>query len=411
EVAKFLFVFYLASEFSGGWNKKKLFISAGFALGILLVLMYQRDLGAALIFFVTYLIVLYCVTGKFTLFLGGVGFLAAAALLAYNIFGHVKARAAGWLDPWADPSDGGYQILQSLFAITTFGFLGAGLGQGVPNRIPVVEKDMIFAAICEELGGIFGIALIALYLVFIILGIKVALRGRNLFTTMLAVGFTSILGFQFFLIIGGVTGFLPLTGVTMPFVSYGGTSMVVSLITAGIIQWLYMVRMPENEYDGLDATEDALQNIPVCSYDGFSDDYDEYFEDEEYEEYQEYEDDDLGEEFYEDSFDEYETKVFLGLKKEESYIRNKEKIYNFEKDEEYSEYRNSEYEVSEYEVSEYGENAFYIEKRTPVFSYHFEEDEDTKEENSADAEIKCEFARGEDLNEFPPERKGDAWDE
>lgn len=238
EVVKFLFVFYLASKFKERFSIADVLGTGLVTLGIVGSMVYQKDLGGALIFFVVYVIMLYCATGRFFWLAGGFGLLIGAAFAAFKLFYHVKVRMQTWLDPWQDPSGGGYQVLQSVFAIASWGFLGRGLGRGIPQKIPVVERDFIFSAICEEFGSFFGICIIVLFITFFYMGIKIALRGRKSFNVGLALGFTVLISFQFFLIIGGVIKFIPLTGVTMPFISYGGTSVVVSILIAGILQWL-----------------------------------------------------------------------------------------------------------------------------------------------------------------------------
>ena len=212
--------------------------SAIVAAGIVGSMVYQKDLGGALIFFVVYFIVLYCATGRIFWILSGGVLLLGAGAASFKLFYHVKVRIQTWINPWKDPSGGGYQVLQSLFAIASWGFLGSGLGRGMPGKIPVVERDFIFSAICEEFGAFFGICIIVLFATLFIMGIRIALKGDKHFNILLALGFTVLIGFQFFLIVGGVIKLIPLTGVTMPFISYGGTSVIVSLVIVGILQWV-----------------------------------------------------------------------------------------------------------------------------------------------------------------------------
>jgi len=161
-------------------------------------------------------------------------------MVAYRLFGHVRIRIAIWQDPWADVHGIGHQVVQSLFAISTWGLLGSGLTLGMPNRIPVVARDMMFAAICEELGSLFGIGIIGVYIMIFYRGAHIALRCKRKYYSLLAVGFTSMMAFQTFLILGGTINLIPLTGVTLPFVSYGGSSVLVSSLMIGIIQWIFM---------------------------------------------------------------------------------------------------------------------------------------------------------------------------
>lgn len=239
EIVKFLFVFYLASVFKEKMNIVKLIEPGIFSAVFILLLVYQRDLGGALIFFMTFLVMMYISTGSELLIALGIGAFSAACVLAYKLFNHVRVRVLIFLDPWTDYYGTGNQIINSLFAIGTFGLIGAGLGRGMPLKIPVVKTDFIFAAICEEFGGIFALCLLAIFVVIYYRGVHISLRTENSYYSLLVAGFTAMLAFQTFLIIGGVIKFIPLTGVTFPFVSYGGSSMIVCTMMVGIIQWLY----------------------------------------------------------------------------------------------------------------------------------------------------------------------------
>ena len=161
---------------------------------------------------------------------------AGAAVAGYFMFSHVKRRVAVWLDPWKDYSNAGYQIIQSLMAIASGGLFGMGLGLGSPTIIPVYHTDFIFAVICEQFGLIFGLCVLLMYVAIIWRGATVAMAARNRFHALLAMGCTALIGLQAFVIIGGVLKLIPLTGVTMPFVSYGGTSLVSSLCLTGLLQ-------------------------------------------------------------------------------------------------------------------------------------------------------------------------------
>lgn len=238
EIVKFLFVFYLASVFRKRVELKELMVTGILSAGICILLVFQKDLGSALIFFLTYMTMLYIATSNELLFLGGFGAFSVASVFAYNLFGHVRVRVSAWKNPWADIDSGGYQIVQSLLAIGTGGLFGSGLTKGLPLSIPVVSKDFIFAAICEEFGAIFGICLIGIFLLLLARGMIISLKNERRFYSLIAAGFTSMMAYQAFLIVGGVIKLIPLTGVTLPFVSYGGSSVVVSIITIGIIQWL-----------------------------------------------------------------------------------------------------------------------------------------------------------------------------
>jgi cell division protein FtsW (lipid II flippase) len=236
EIAKFFFIFYLSAVLSEPGKTVKLAASAAASCCFALILALQRDLGGALIFSMTYLVMVYIATGKAWLFFCGLAAGGAASFLAYHIFAHVQTRIFAWLNPWSDPYDKGLQILQSLFAIGTWGLLGSGLTRGAPAFVPVAESDFIFSAICEEFGGLFGLCLIAVFIMIFYRGVNIALRSEMPYFSLLAAGFTSLFAFQTFLILGGVIKFIPLTGVTLPFVSAGGSSVIVSIVMISILQ-------------------------------------------------------------------------------------------------------------------------------------------------------------------------------
>ncbi|MBM6876630.1 FtsW/RodA/SpoVE family cell cycle protein [Anaerotignum lactatifermentans] len=238
EIAKFLFVFYLASVFRKRVELREFLITAVLSAGVVALLVLQKDLGSALIFFMTYMAMLYIATSNEILVLLGMGSASLASVIAYKLFSHVRVRVAAWRDPWADIDSGGYQIVTSLFAITTYGLFGSGLTKGMPVSIPVVESDCIFAAICEEMGVLFGAGIICIFIMILYRGIRITLDCTRRYYSLLAVGVIVMLSFQAFLIIGGVIKLIPLTGVTLPLVSYGGSSVLVSLMMMGILQWV-----------------------------------------------------------------------------------------------------------------------------------------------------------------------------
>lgn len=207
-----------------------------FAVSCLGVLMLQKDLGTALMYYGTTLMLFYASSGN--LFLTGLGLAggAGAAVMGYKMFAHVKKRVAIWLNPWSDYENSGFQIVQSLMAIASGGLFGVGLGLGSPKTIPVYYTDFIFAVICEQFGLIFGLCVLLMYVAIIWRGATTAMAARTSFHGLLAMGCTVMLGLQTFVIIGGVIKMIPLTGVTMPFVSYGGTSLVSSLCLVGLLQ-------------------------------------------------------------------------------------------------------------------------------------------------------------------------------
>ena len=179
--------------------------------------------------------------------IAGVSAGSAASVIAYYLFGHVKVRVTAWKDPFAAYDSGGYQVAQSLFAIGTGGWLGMGLCQGQPDTIPVAAEDFIFSAIAEELGIIFALCLTLICLSCYVMFLNIAMQLRDPFYKLVALGLGTCYIFQVFLTIGGVTKFIPSTGVTLPLVSYGGSSLLSTLIMFAIIQGLYILREDEEE--------------------------------------------------------------------------------------------------------------------------------------------------------------------
>lgn len=257
EIAKFLFVFYLASVFRKRVEWKQFLTTGILSAGLVLLLVLQKDLGSALIFFMTYMVMLYIATSNEFLFFLGMGAASVAATGAYKLFSHVRVRVAAWQNPWADIDAGGYQIVSSLFAITTWGLFGSGLTKGMPRSIPVVESDMIFAAICEEFGVIFGAGVIGIFIMILYRGVRIALDCNRRYYSILAAGVTTMISFQAFVILGGVIKLIPLTGVTLPFVSYGGSSVLVSLMMIGLLQWVcvYCEQHSQQDQEQLRAME------------------------------------------------------------------------------------------------------------------------------------------------------------
>ncbi|HPB45882.1 MAG TPA: FtsW/RodA/SpoVE family cell cycle protein [Microthrixaceae bacterium] len=192
----------------------------------LVVMVFERDLGSALLFFALFMSVLWIASGRISYVAIGSMLFAVGAVFAWNSFGHVRTRVDVWLNPWDDVLDSGYQIAQATYAFAWGGVTGVGFGQGFGNRVPVAESDFIFAIMGEELGLLGTTAVIVLFLTIIGSGFRIAMRSTNPFNKLLAVGLTTLIGFQSFIIMAGVTRLLPLTGLTLPFVSYGGSSLV-----------------------------------------------------------------------------------------------------------------------------------------------------------------------------------------
>ena len=238
EVIKLTFVFFMASLLAREVTFKKV---------VLATVVAGLHLGSAVIFFAASLVLIYVSTRKPAYLCIGIAGGTAGAVVAYHLFGHVRQRVSAWKDPMAVYQNEGYQIVQSLFAIGTGGWFGMGLCQGSPEKIPVVKNDFIFSAICEELGGIFAICLIFVCMSFFLTIVEIALQIKNPFYKLIAIGLGAEYAFQVFLTIGGATKFIPMTGVTLPLVSYGGSSIMCMILMIAIIQGLYIYREDEDE--------------------------------------------------------------------------------------------------------------------------------------------------------------------
>ncbi len=251
EIAKILIVLFLAAYLAE--NREVLSVSTRRVLGIwlpparhlgpllamwaisLFIMVGEKDLGSSLLFFGMFLLIVYVATGRSAYVIVGLGLFAVGATAAYFAFTHVQTRVAIWIDPFADAADRGYQLVQSLFAFAAGRMLGVGVGNGFPERIPFVETDFIFAAIGEELGLAGAAALIIAYLVFSLRGLSTAARARSDMAAFTAAGLVGAFALQTFVIIGGVTRLIPLTGITLPFVSYGGSSILSNFILLALL--------------------------------------------------------------------------------------------------------------------------------------------------------------------------------
>ena len=251
EFAKVLIVLFLAGYLAE--NRELLSISNRTVLGIkfprlrllyplfivwgvcLLVVAFERDLGSALLFYTIFLIMLYVATGRVSYVIIGLALLAVGAFGMYQIMSHVQVRVAIWLDPFSDAQNLGYQIVQSLFSLADGGLAGVGIGKGMADIIPVVASDMIFAAIGEEMGLLGGSAVLLLFMLFAVRGLTTAARAKSDLAAFSAAGLTAAISFQAFTIVGGVTKLIPLTGVTLPFMSQGGSSLLASFVIVGLL--------------------------------------------------------------------------------------------------------------------------------------------------------------------------------
>ena len=199
------------------------------------LLVFEKDLGSSLLFFAVPLLMLYAATGRIAYVLLGSVLFSVGSFLAFLLFDHVKVRVRAWLDPWAYPDTDGFQILQSIFNIADGGLLGTGLGAGFAQTIPEVETDFVFSAIASELGLLGATAVLLAFLAFVYRGTKIALLAEDDASKLLAFGLTAMFAIQTLVIVGGVTKAIPLTGITLPFVSYGGSSVVGNFILTGLL--------------------------------------------------------------------------------------------------------------------------------------------------------------------------------
>jgi cell division protein FtsW (lipid II flippase) len=251
ELAKVFLVIFLAGYLvdkrevlaSGGRRIAGLRVPAARHLGplvlawgfSLVVMIRQKDLGSSLLFFAVFAVMLYIATERPAFLVVGAGMFVTGAAVGYAIFGHVQERVSVWANPWPVAGGNGYQIVQSLFSFGSGGFAGTGFGLGSPDKIPNASTDFIFAAIGEELGLIGTVAILIAFLLFVGAGFRIALQAQRPFPKLFAAGLTSIIGIQTFVILGGVTRLIPLTGVTLPFISYGGSSLIANFVILALL--------------------------------------------------------------------------------------------------------------------------------------------------------------------------------
>lgn len=256
EIGKVALVLFLAALFGkeGKPAKKDIILSIGVVGLSVGALVLQRDLGAALLYYLTFLMILLVATQSFLFPFLGIVIGSCGAVIGYFLFGHVRVRVEAWLDPWQDITGSGYQVVQGLFAIGTWGWLGSGLTRGAPEKIPFAATDYIFPALCEEFGNLLGIIILLAYLGLILQCIRIAFKQRNMFYILIIMGIGALFSLQTFIIIGGVFKLIPLTGITTPFLSAGGSSIVVSLGMMGLIScFSYQVTADETEQEEEDA--------------------------------------------------------------------------------------------------------------------------------------------------------------
>ncbi len=247
ELIKILFVFFMAEYVSQPealtfkikhFTFKPKWVLMFLVFVLLGLFVVQREFGTALLLFMVYLSFLYVFERDILFTFGNALTAGLGAFIALQFVHHLQIRIDSWLNPWSDMAGKGFQITQSLFAIGSGGFFGTGIGLGHPGYIPAVSTDFIFSAMCEEMGIFGGMAVMLLFFLFVYRGIKIALRLQDRFSKSLAFGLTVTLGYQTFIIIGGVIKLIPLTGITLPFISYGGSSLIASYLTLGLLQAL-----------------------------------------------------------------------------------------------------------------------------------------------------------------------------
>ena len=243
EFAKIALVLYLAAALATYESKKsfkeevkQLFqpaLVAGFSMGCMVL---QRDLGSALIFFGISITLLYVATSKKKYVFTALGLAAIGSVAGYTMFGHVRERVMIWRDPWKYALGSSYQIVEGMYSIAAGGLFGVGLGQGHFQNLPVKESDMIYAIICEEFGIIFAIGLMIIYFLLFYRGIRAAFVTKDSYSQLIAVGFSTMIACQTLVIIGGIFSVIPLTGITLPIISYGGSSVLTIFFALGILQ-------------------------------------------------------------------------------------------------------------------------------------------------------------------------------
>ncbi len=236
EFGKLFFIAYLASSLKDYENFKQLIEPACVVMATLGFMVLQKDLGSALIFFTIAVAMLYIATEKVKYVIVSFGLFVIGALISYKLFAHVRLRVMIWQNPWPYKADQSYQVVQSMYSIAWGGLSGTGLGLGFPSFVPVNIDDFIFSAICEEMGALIGFAIMILYFLLVYRCMRAAILAQDKFSRMLAVGYSSMIASQVVVIVGGVTNMIPLTGITLPLVSYGGTSMLITFMALGVLQ-------------------------------------------------------------------------------------------------------------------------------------------------------------------------------
>ena len=363
EFVKILFAFFIAGILYEIYNMKRFIIASVCAAVFVMVLVISRDLGMALIFYVMFFAMVYMGTGRFRYVLLGTAGGLAAVVAAYAMFSHVRVRFNTWIDPWTDIDSTGYQLTQSIFAIGTGGWYGRGIGRGLPGTIPEVGEDFVFSAIVEESGALFGMLLILLCLNFCFIMLLLAGRIKDKYYRIVVMGLAVCYGTQVFLTIGGGLRLIPLTGVTLPLISSGGSSALATLCLISVVQGVGLIRMDEIYGDDESDEEESEENAEI--YD--ADDVDEAddAQDRETAEIEEYDDiydlDGDAEEVYDDSDEYYDQDDYdEGYESRESDVGYADDLNDandaddYDMDGESGEYDDCDDE-SEYDLDDYGE--------------------------------------------------------
>lgn len=241
EFVKIIFIFMVASMLKKSIKFKQILLSAILSGTFVLILVWANDLGIALIFALVYIIMVYVATNKKIYFLSGVAFASCAFVLGYNLFSHVRARVSIWLDPWSRYLNEGYQLVMGMFAMANGSWFGVGLGNGNGINIPIVYSDLIIIPIIEELGLVFALCILLICLSNFIMFLNISSIINDSFYRLVAIGFGAAYIVQVILTVGGSTKFIPMTGVTLPLVSYGGSSILATIIIFSIIQGIYVI--------------------------------------------------------------------------------------------------------------------------------------------------------------------------
>ncbi|WP_024866653.1 FtsW/RodA/SpoVE family cell cycle protein [Butyrivibrio sp. FCS014] len=258
EAVKILFLFFMAGALYQAENIWQLFLASAVAAVHVIILVLSKDLGSALIYFVIYLALIYISTNNIGYLALGLGLGVAASMFAYRLFSHIRVRVQAFLDPFKDIASSGYQLSQSLFGISSGGWFGLGLYGGSPESIPYVEQDFIFSAIAEELGVLFAVFMALVCVSTFLMIMQEGYYIKDKYYRLIACGAGVAYIFQTFLTIGGGCKFIPLTGVTLPLVSYGGTSVLVTIIMMMIVEGVCMIRTDER-YEAMERRKQRRQ--------------------------------------------------------------------------------------------------------------------------------------------------------